>query len=173
MSEKLTESDRGAIVRNATHELLVSGTEDWVDLVTVQSEVVAAGRQLGKEFWYGSGNRRPSKGLDEHFDIRYQLGMEVVNSVLSAGYMVPGEVFQGFSQWSGSPEEWIPRIASDWRRMGASLSLNDICWFALTDAGHIFLSASLTSPSPRDYPVNPPPGYEGEWPPGWWVQHDQ
>lgn len=23
----------------------------------------------------------------------------------------------------------------------------------------------------RDYPVNPPPGYEGPWPPPWWVRN--
>jgi len=100
------------------HELLQSGTEDWVSLDEA-AWIVADG-----EFAPGSKDRVLG-GL-----------VEVFRDLL----MIPGYLGEtGFEDWPGTPEDWVVRLRHeldrlDWPPMGAGF------WLRLTDKGRMHLA---------------------------------
>jgi hypothetical protein len=99
-------------------EVLVSGLDDWVMLVQVESLV----RQ-------GRGGLSPDTAIGET--------VGAVAEMLTGGLVEVGDVREpaGFMPWGVPPADAVARIRSEWRALGRDLEMGDICWLSNTALG--------------------------------------
>src|SRR4051812_4448794 len=100
----------GAII----DELLVSGEDDWVPLVALVRKL--------------DSNRSGEDLL--------QAVLAVVQGALASGWMIAGEVREaGFVPWPLAVRDALARIEHEWRALGRTPELGDICWLSNTPEG--------------------------------------
>lgn len=75
-------------------------------------------------------------GTHDQREIRHY-GMEVVSRLMVAGlracdYCTPDPTLTGIRFWTGTPEDQMKRIETEWTALGRNPDhLEPICWFAL------------------------------------------
>jgi len=128
------------IVDDAADSILVQGLADWLSFIEIQGEVIAAAREHAVQLWFSSGavameHLRSDEHVDEWFEERVRVTMAVLRFMFDQQLIRPGGIMNGFEVWAGTPDEWLARIESEWRRFGSALSISDVCWLELTDEG--------------------------------------
>jgi hypothetical protein len=128
------------VVSDAVDSILLEGIVDWQYLAGVQFFVIAAAREHAVQLWFSSGavameHLRSEEHVDERFEERVRVTMAVLRFMFDQQLIRPGGIMNGFEVWAGTPDEWLARIESEWRRFGSALSISDVCWLDLTDEG--------------------------------------
>src|SRR5687768_4026826 len=92
-------------------ELLVQGADDWV----MATDVAWLAKSVG-----GASD-------DDVADV----AIAIMKEVLTSGLMQIGDVTDGgFFEWDISREEAVERVSREWRALGRSPDLGDVCWLA-------------------------------------------
>jgi hypothetical protein len=108
-------------------EVLMSGVDDWVDMLEVVSFV-----------------REATSGLDEAGAL--PLAIEVVKRLMHQGLVQVGDVGnEGFTPWSGSTSAVERRLDEAATTVTFPLRFSDVCWIQNTAAGHERGNALLDS----------------------------
>ncbi len=102
---------------DARIQILLSGLHDWVSLDEARHLV-----------------RRASPAEASPADVRLA-SLEAIDDLLGRGLVVVGDLANGFAPWSGSREEIVNRIASQWTNLDHAEWLG-IGWLANTPAGN-------------------------------------
>lgn len=99
-------------------ELISRGADDWI----TAAEVAWVAKSVG--------------GAATDDDAR-DLAVAVIHAVLEAGLMEAGDVTDGgFFPWDLSAAKSVERIEREWRTLGRSPELGEVCWLANTTVGN-------------------------------------
>ena len=103
----------------ATINVLGDAATDWLDLDNVR--------------WIITSDLEPSEGIERDMAATF----DVIAPLLKDGYLEAGDVLRtgGFVPWTGSPSEHLERLRRGWLEIGDRLSMGDVAWFNLTEAG--------------------------------------
>ncbi len=103
--------------RRMIDELLVLGVDDWV----MAADVAWLAKSIG-------GAASDEDVLD--------LAIAVIEEVVTRALMQIGDVTDGgFFEWDVSAQDAVERVAREWRALGRSPDLGEVCWLANTPAG--------------------------------------
>lgn len=98
-------------------ELLLRGADDWVPA----AEVAWVAKSTG-------GAASDEEVLDT--------SIAAIRHVVMNGLMEVGDVTDGgFFAWDMDPRGAVEKVARDWRALGRSPDLGEVCWLANTPAG--------------------------------------
>jgi hypothetical protein len=98
-------------------DVLIRGLEDWVDA----AEVAWVARSVGGATADG---------------LVCDLSIGIISEVLQKGLMVAGDVTDnGFKKWNMTSTEALDRITREWKALGRSPHLGEICWLSNTSKG--------------------------------------
>jgi hypothetical protein len=100
-------------------DLLLRGSDDWV----TAAEVAWLAKSVG--------------GATSDQEIE-QVAFAAMSDVLRSGLMQVGDVTDGgFFEWDVSPDDALERVIREWRGLGRSPELGEVCWLANTPAGDL------------------------------------
>lgn len=98
-------------------ELLIRGVDDWVTAADVA--------------WLA----KSVAGATSDEDV-LDVATTIIKEVMNEGLMQVGDVTDGgFFEWDLSPEDALERVIREWRTLGRSPDLGEVCWLANTPAG--------------------------------------
>jgi len=98
-------------------EVLNRGLQDWVDAAEVAWVAQSVGGATAAGF-------------------AFELSIGIISNVLQEGLMVIGDVTgDGFKEWNMTSTEALDRIAREWKALGRSPNLGEICWLSNTREG--------------------------------------
>jgi hypothetical protein len=104
-------------IQDCIDDLLIKGTEDWIDAC----EVASVAKTVG--------------GATSASAVR-DLSLRAVAELINRGLMEPGDVDRsGFRSWGIPAAQAIARIQREWRALGRNPNLGEVCWLANTNEG--------------------------------------
>jgi hypothetical protein len=112
------EDSRGMMLVDACiTEVLKHGLDDWIQAAEVASVVQSI------------------QGGTSDADI-CDVALVVIAEILRGELMKAGDVtLDGFKEWSMTSTEALDRIAREWKALGRSPNLGEICWLSNTSEG--------------------------------------
>ena len=129
--------DRSGLIERAVDLTIQSAQSDWLFLSNVQGALLDAAEEFDLDLWPTPSRGPTATSEDPNLDARIDLGLELLRTIFERRLMVPGDVNQTFTAWSGGVDEWIERIADGWREAGNNLGIGDVAWFDLTPDGQM------------------------------------
>lgn len=104
-------------LRAMLEELIISGSDDWVDVC----EVAWIAKSLGN-----------ATQADEN----RELSIKLIRELLERNLMEIGDVtVSGFVGWNLPLNQAMERLAELWQALPGVPSLGDVCWLNLTEGG--------------------------------------
>jgi hypothetical protein len=123
------------IAADVLDDFLLAACDDWVYLAELQGIVIQVAADHGVDL---------RRGRDSDASIiRMNIAMAVIGTSLREQLVrvgdlpPPGE----FIPWSLSSELALARVQAEWAGFGSELSLGDVCWFEISEAGRSLAEA--------------------------------
>lgn len=125
------------ILLEVQEDFLAAALDDWVYLAELQGIVIQVAAEHKVDLRLGQA--------EDKLDLRVRASMQVIERTLRAGLIEVGELPPPgyFRRWDLSEDAILERIRNQWEALGSRLSLGDVCWFELTDAGRVEASRVL------------------------------
>jgi hypothetical protein len=106
-------------------ELLKRGLDDWIQAAEVASVVKSHSGQ----------------GMADSID---SMALEVIGQLLRRKLMIAGDLTpEGFAEWNMPAGAAVDRIVRDWKALGRSPDLGEVCWLCNTPEGDVRARGSL------------------------------